>query len=314
MGITLEQAKAFVAVAETGSFAKASAFLGKSHSAVIYAIKELETQTGLVVLDRSQYRNTLTGHGRRVLEECRKLLDAERELEHLCQELSSGWEPYILIVYDGLLPFDPIAQATIRLTKRKIPTRIQVISDFHRGVEESFNQHKAQIMISLLPPSDGSYEAVRLSPVHSVLVAHNSHPLVSQQNAPLSLADLRKHCFITVRGSDSRLNLSTSPLDSDSMFQVSDFYAKKLALLSGVGFGWMPQYMIADELRSQEFKILQWSSAESQTFFPHLYYRGMENLGRAGRAFMDEYLTLQHVPNCQGCSYQPNFKVVENGQ
>ena len=63
MNITLEEARTLDAVVRFGSFAKAAQSLHKSHSAVIYSIKTLETQTGLNILDRSHYRTALTPVG-----------------------------------------------------------------------------------------------------------------------------------------------------------------------------------------------------------------------------------------------------------
>jgi len=79
MNVTLEQARALDALARHGTFAAAAKALHKGHTAVLYALRTLEEQTELALLDRRGYRTRLTAAGERVLEHCRKLLAAERD-------------------------------------------------------------------------------------------------------------------------------------------------------------------------------------------------------------------------------------------
>ena len=53
MVVTLDQARALDALALHGTFAKAAAALHKQHTAVLYALRTLEAQTGLALLDRA---------------------------------------------------------------------------------------------------------------------------------------------------------------------------------------------------------------------------------------------------------------------
>lgn len=240
MSITLEQARTFCAVADCGSYAKAAEKLGKQHTGVVYTLKTLEDQTGLQLLDRSQYRSTITPVGQRVLEQCRKLLEAERDFNAVCTDLSAGWEPFLRVVVDGLIPFEPVLRAIETLAQKKVPTRVQVFTEFHRGVEEAFTSRDAEIMISFIPPSRAELEAVPLPPIRAYLVAKKGHPLVETRRKN-KVVDLARHVLVTVRGSDPRLQLATSTLDQSSTFHLSDFHSKRIAILDGAGFGWMPE-------------------------------------------------------------------------
>lgn len=292
MGVTFEQARTLDAVARHGSFAKAAPALGKRHSAILYTLKTLERDTGLRLLDRTQYRTGLTPAGKRVWEECKRILEVEREFNQLCDKLGAGWEPYLRIILEGVLPFEPVLRAIEALSKQKVPTRIQVFADHHRGVEESFAAHDADVMISILPPEKQALEPTRIDPVRSLLVAEKDHPLV-QGTKTHTIEDLRSHLFITVRGSDSRLTLSTSALDPWSAFHLNDFASKKATILRGVGFGWMPEYLVSKELDSGRLKVVRWEKPSLHVFRPNLFHRGRRHLGRAGHLFVDEYLKTQ---------------------
>lgn len=286
MNITLEQARVFVTVIDKGSFGKAAQELNKTHSSLVYSIKTLEQQMGLQLFDRSQYRSQPTVAGKRILAECRKLLSAEKDLQNLCQNLSTGWEPFIRIVYEGIFPFQGILKTIQKLSAKKVPTKFQIYSGFLQGVEKTFFEQEAHMMISILPPHKAGFESIKLQSLKSLLVAHKDHPLSKGKK---TLRDLKEHRFLTVRGSDISLNLSTAILDADCDFQLNDFQTKKLAITEGVGFGWLPEYLIKSELKSGQLKIIQWNKPSKHEFTPHLYYLGEEKIGKAGKLFLEEF-------------------------
>jgi DNA-binding transcriptional LysR family regulator len=301
MNITLEEARTLDAVVRFGSFTKAAQNLHKSHSAVIYSLRSLENQTGLKLLDRSKYRTSLTPIGKRVWEQCKKLLASEQDFAHLCRELGSGWEPYLKIVVDGLIPFESILHALEVLNQKQIPTKIQVFEEFLGGVEDTFLETDADMMISVIAPQKTTLEPIRLCPISSYLVAHKEHPLVKTRKKATS-AQLQMYPFLTVRGSDGRLNLPTSAFEEASAFHLSNFQSKKAAILKGLGYGWLPEYMIHRELASKTLKPIRWQKSNVHTYFPHVYSHGTRGLGRAGAAFLNSFLSFQHVPRCEECS------------
>jgi len=79
MNYTLRQLKVFVAVASHGSFSQAGQMIGLSQSAVSHSIKELESEMGIRLLDRTTREVVLTEAGEQL---------ASR-LEHLLEELNN---------------------------------------------------------------------------------------------------------------------------------------------------------------------------------------------------------------------------------
>lgn len=66
MNYTLKQLRVFVAVARQGSFSLAGQVIGLSQSAVSHSIKELETELGVKLLDRTTREVQLTPAGRQL--------------------------------------------------------------------------------------------------------------------------------------------------------------------------------------------------------------------------------------------------------
>ena len=269
--ITLEQARALAAVERAGTFAGAAAAMRRGHTSVLYLIRTLEDQLGFAVLDRSGYRTKLTPHGRRVLEACQALLAAESELAATVGELRAGWEPTLGVVFDGIVPIEPLLHAVGRLVQQRVPTRIDVRAEFLSGVEEAFEAGAADLMIAVLPPRQAGLTAVELAPVRAKLVARADHPLLRGRQDE---ARLRRHILLTVRGSDPRLELSTSGIEAQSTVLLNDFASKRAAILAGIGYGWLPEAMIGAELAARHLRPIRWSRSSSHVFHPRLYHRG----------------------------------------
>lgn len=283
-GITIEQARALDALERCGTFTAAAKELRRGHTSILYALGTLEDALGFPVLDRSGYRTKLTARGRAVLVGCRALLAAESALAVTIEELRAGWEPALTVVFDGIVPIDPLLHAVGRLVGERVPTQIDVRAEFLAGVEEAFERTAADLMIAVLPPRDRELASVELRPLPVSLVAHADHPLARGRHDE---AALRGHLLLTVRGSDPRLHLSTGDIEPTITFRLNDFHAKKAGLLAGLGYGWMPEHLVENELKKRVLVPLRWRGAEVHVFEPRLYYRGGRPLGRAARLVVD---------------------------
>lgn len=285
LNVTLEQARTLDAVVRHGSFAKAAAELNKVHSAVIYGVQSLEAAIGLPLFDRSGYRSVLTPFGQQVHAHCVRLLAAARELETLCDMARAGYEPTLSIVFDGLLPVEPILHAVREVTAESPATRISLFSEYLAEVESRTEREEADLMLTVVPSAKTIGIEHALAPLTSLLVVHKDHALAGVKR--LQAADLEAHPYFTVRGSDQRLTMSTSGLDKSSELKLGDFHAKRLALLAGMGWGWMPEYLVEGDIAKGRLVVLRWGRTRGRhVFHPVLHVRRARAEGRAAKAFV----------------------------
>ena len=285
MNVTLDQARTLDAFAREGTLQAAAKALRKTHPAVVYALKQLETQTGLTLFDRSGYRTRLTPEGQAVLGHCRSMIDAATALETTCAILHSGWEPVLRVVFDAIVPLAPFLETVREVRAAKAPTRVMLSVDSLDGVEARFEAQQAQLMVTLLDVTSRPGQEVHALPkIRARLVAHRSHPLARVAHVTRDM--LEEHVLLTVRGSHPALHMATAALDSQSTVHLSDFHAKKAAILEGLGFGWLPEWLAASELKKGELQVvpLTPASATVHVFAPRLVTRG--TLGHAGRALV----------------------------
>lgn len=102
--LTLDQMRALVAVADSGSFRAAATRLLRVQSAVSHAIANLENQLGVSLFDRSGHRPTLTPEGRALLEDARAILLKVDAMRARARGLGEGVELGLSIVVDTLFP------------------------------------------------------------------------------------------------------------------------------------------------------------------------------------------------------------------
>lgn len=276
--VTLEQARALDALDRAGTFAAAATELRRGHTSVVYLIKTLEDALGFAVVDRSGYRTALSPRGRRVLEGCRALLAAEAELASTIVELRAGWEPNVTVVFDGIVPIEPLLRALGRLVDEQIPTKIDVRAEFLAGVEDAFERMKADVMIAVLPARNAHLSAITLPVLTASLVAGADHPLVRGRH---DVRGMRRHLLLTVRGSDPRLELPTAAIEARSTVHLNDFTSKRAAILAGIGFGWLPDALIEQDLARGRLRRIRWTGASKHVFRPRLYHR--TDVGPAAR-------------------------------
>ncbi|ENA0612095.1 LysR family transcriptional regulator [Enterobacter bugandensis] len=92
MNYSLRQLRVFVTVAQARSFSRAGERIGLSQSAVSHSVKELETQTGVKLLDRTTREVVLTEAGQQLAVRLERLLDelnsTLRDVGRVGQQLS----------------------------------------------------------------------------------------------------------------------------------------------------------------------------------------------------------------------------------
>lgn len=290
MSISLEQAKAFCAVVEQKGYAQAAEYLNKSHSALVYLIKSLESQLNVQVFDRESYRNQLTPTGRRVFQKCKEIMSKVEELDILCQELHDDWEASVKVVFDGIMSIHPFIEIYKEFKLLSIPTIVQTYTDYLQDVEKTFENLQADMMISVSPVKNKNLISFELEPLKIFLVAHKDHPL-NKQNKKWTLSEMKQFYFLTVHGDVQLLGLNTSVFEESASFFLSDFSFKKEAIIKKLGFGWLPEHLIESELKNKVLVPVKWERKSESTIQPILYIKKQSTGGQSVKMIKDRLIT-----------------------
>ncbi|MBE9399422.1 LysR family transcriptional regulator [Pontibacterium sp. N1Y112] len=291
MRLDIEALRVLDVVIEEGSFAKAAARLHKAQSAISYQIKKLEDQLDVTIFDRSSYRAELTPKGKALWVEGRRLLQQAERIEKLADHYSEGWEPHFDLVVDASLPMEPVMKAMKVLVDREIPTKIQVKVEAMRGVQKRFEQDKAHMMLVKDYHPSPQLKPVPLPEVTFVLVASCHHALAAGER--IDLNQLLEHVELTIHDSseESTDRLDEHQFGGDRVFFMHGFVSKKSGLKMGLGFGWMPEFLIREELVSGELVELDYEGGSRSSFTPLLVYPTDQPLGKAGELILQQILS-----------------------
>lgn len=267
------------AIVDEGSFALAAEKLGKAQSAISYQVKKLENFAGTPLFNRDEYRAVLTDMGLAMLQEGNKLLVQFQRIQHLAEHKKQGWEPRLEVVMDGVLPIGPVLRALKSLDNEHVPTSIQLSVEYLTGVQQRFLKDNAQIMLVKDFKPETGLIAEELPAINIVLVVSQHHALAQLKH--VEALDLNQHIELVVRDSWLSSAADQALTGGEKAYYMSDFGQKKQALLMGLGFGWMPDYLILDELKHQQLVLLNIDQSNTQKIRPFLVYRDDQRAGRA---------------------------------
>ncbi len=283
MNLDLDALAALDAVVREGGFARAAQRLHRVQSAVSYQVAKLEQQLGLELLDRQGYRVRLTPAGVSILDEGRKLLAQAQQLQALAAQFRDGWEARLLLIADGILPLEKVLLALKQLAQEGVPTKVQVKIEFLRGVQQRFEKDDADLMIVKDVDDKPQFARRALEEIECILCAAPAHPLALLQQ--VSLQQLQEHTELTIQDSSDSGN-DRHIFGSERVFYLSGFVAKKQALLMAMGYGWMPRFLVEQELRDGSLREVAYGGGSRYRFTPQLVWQRNRPLGRAGQRLL----------------------------
>lgn len=245
----------FLAVADEGSFSRASDRLGIGRSAVSRNVQKLEAQLDARLFHRTTRSTSLTREGELFYKHCQpgvahivQALEDMRELRngpphgHLCIHSSTGFGRKVVA---PLLPdfHDSYPDITLELLLDDHP------ADFTAGrIDVSFRDGKME---------DSDIVARQLIPMQRVICASPAY--AKAHGLPRRIDDLDDHRRINFRTASGRIKdwefkvdglPHKRPFPAEHTFNDTDLILQ--AVLRGQGIAQLPAYLVCDLLRSRQ--------------------------------------------------------------
>ena len=248
MDVTVQQLQCFDAVVTEGSFQAAAEKMRRAQPSVSLAVKNLEGQLGLNLLDRSAYRVRLTESGRSFHERARALLDELRSLKRHAAQLAMGEESELRVVVGDLCPL-PQTLALLRRFFDGCPgTRLNLYFEAISGPWERLFDGAADLILHHIDKSDARFEFIPLFAVPLVPVVAPGF-LKFPVSRSITPEQMRDYVQCVIR--DTARQLVTRDyflIEGARSWTVSDQLMKKELILQGMGWGHLPRYLIGPEL------------------------------------------------------------------
>ena len=243
---TLDQLRVFLTVVETGSFAGAARKLGRATSVISYTIANLEAQLGLSVFDRQSTRTPqLTDAGRAVVAEARAVTNGVDGLRAKARGLLQGVEAEIHLVIDVMLPGARVVDA-LKAFRAEFPTvALRLYVEALGMMTQMVLDGRATIGVSG-PLEIAGIERVSIGSVEHIPVAAPDHPLaLAGHNAP---GAGRNHIQLVLTDRSSLTRGRDFGVIGAETWRLADLGAKHMLLKGGIGWGYMPEPTVRDDV------------------------------------------------------------------
>ena len=285
---TLDQISVFLAIVEEGSFSAAARKLNRATSVISYAIANLETQLGVSLFERAGARRPrLTEAGRAILSDSRGIALALTGLVAKAHGLTQGLEAEVALVVDVMLPAKRLVRALDEFRTQFPTVALRLRVETLGAVTEAVLQGVAAFGVSGPLPMES--DALTRGPAGSIkliAVAAPEHPL-ARQAGRITAAQARDHVQLVLTDRSALTEGRDFGVVSVRSWRLADLGAKHALLLAGLGWGNMPKWVVADDVKRGRLMRLDFEGEDELVYRFHSLYRSDAPPGPAAYWLME---------------------------
>ena len=182
--MTLQQLRAFLAVAESGSFRQAARGLGVSQAGLTGSLQALEAALGLRLLERSTRGARLSAAGRQLLPRARLIAQETQRIRDEALQ-SRGAAGATLQVGLGPTPTAVLLQRVVPDFHARFPAvRLKLLSGFYEHLQPALQQGLIELAVTALP-DEGVGPGLAARPLFRselVAIGRTGHPAASARS------------------------------------------------------------------------------------------------------------------------------------
>jgi DNA-binding transcriptional LysR family regulator len=289
---TLDQLRVFLAVAETGSFSAAARLLNRAQSVVSYTIANLEAQLELKLFSREGTREpVLTAEGKALLPDARRLIGVLQDIRSRAEGLKQGLEPELTIAVDATIP-SPSLVSVLKAFEKKFPTVTLRLNIGALGVVwEQLLARKSDISFGGQPVElEDDLVSIRIGDASMMPVAAPEHPLALYPGR-VPLAVVREHIQLVISDVSDMTKGKDFGVFAYRTWRMTDMATKRELILSGLGWGGLPTWMVADDVTAGRLVALDLEPYPERPYPIHAFHRADTPLGPTARWLIEEFKT-----------------------
>lgn len=287
---TLDQLQVLLAIAETGSFSAAGRQLNRAQSVISYTIANLEAQLDLKLFTRDGTREPrLTSEGKVMLSDARRMVGVLKDLRARAEGLKQGLEAELSIAIDVALP-SPALVNVLNAFAAQFPTVALRLSVGALGVVwQQLNERHSDISFGgPLQADRDDLISHRIGDASMAPVAAPNHPLALYQGrVPLSV--VREHIQLVVSDASRMTEGKDFGVFSYRTWRMTDMSTKRDLILSGLGWGGLPTWMIYEDVLAGRLAALNLEPYPTRPYSLFAYHRADTQPGPAASWMIEKF-------------------------
>jgi DNA-binding transcriptional LysR family regulator len=244
---TLDQLRVLAAIVEQGSFSAAARHLNRAQSVISYTVANLESQLGVSLFDRAGRTPALTEAGRALVADARRVGLLVDEMRARADAMRSGTEAELALAVDVMFTI-PVLVEVLRQFAAAYPTvALRLRMEAIGGVAQLVLGRVCSLGISgwvgALPVA---LQGCAIGTMRLLPVAAPFHPLAAM--ARISSAAVREHVQLVLSDASHLTDGVDYGVLSLRSWRLGDLGAKHALLKAGLGWGNMPEHLVAADL------------------------------------------------------------------
>lgn len=256
-GVSLDQLRTFVAVADAGSFSAAARKLNRVQSAVSGWVNGLEAQLGVTLFDRTGRYPKLTREGVLLLADARNIVANADLMKARARLIASGIEPELSVVADVFLPKAAITAAAKAFAQQFPLTPLRLfVEGLGAGYQAVLDGRCSLGILANLPVAFHSLVFERVGDVSLLMVAAKDHPLARFGDQRVPRSELAKHVQLVLTDRSELMAGRDFGVLSPSTWRLADLATKHAFLKDGVGYGSMPLHMVQPDIADGSLVVI----------------------------------------------------------
>ncbi len=296
-GLSLDHMRAALAVARSGSFSAAARELNRTQSAVSYAVSALEQQIGVALFDRVDGKPPFpTEAGRVIFREMEVVLRQANHLKEAAKAVAAGLEPEVALVLDSHFPLDAIVP-TLQEFQRLFPAvQLRLAVEAMGAVLEEVRRDSAALGVTASAqtlPAEMIGDALAPITRIPVVAAHHALAVAMEAQRPVPHGVLLEHVQIVQSDRSEATRERDYTVHASRTWRVTDLFVKHTLLLAGLGWGYMPEHLVAADLAEGRLKQLRAKGLREANSVAAVVIRMRDRLlGPAGQWLLTQLLRL----------------------
>lgn len=243
--ISLIKLRAFVAVADSGSFSKAADALGVSQPSISRMLSDLESDWGLRLFDRGRGGAAITSEGESVLQHARDICIAASALDSRVEELSSGSAGCLRIGTFSSVATHWLPPAIKRLREDRPGVSYELLTGDYYELERWVLEGRVDMAFARIPAAADGLDSISVADDEMMAVLPKGHPLA--ENGRISPEQMCGYPFMLLeKGGKAIIGsiFDDAGLKPDVKFVTWDDYAVMSMVESGMGIGILPSLIL----------------------------------------------------------------------
>jgi len=221
------------------------------------------------------------------------LLEQASQVEKTLEYLAKGWESEVVLALDAIASIQAVFCSLQAFSEQSPRTRIKLLETTLSGTDEAILAKQADLAITpKIPPG---FLGEKLGLVTMVAVVSPKHPLNGYPGA-ISDFELKNHRQIVVRDSGLKRQQDVGWLGSEQRWTVSHFSSSIAAVKAGLGFAFVPQHKIQEELAEGSLCKINLTPSNQRQIPLYLVSVNQHNSGPATKAVAKHLLDRYRHP------------------